>query len=171
MSVSYACGPLVWPLGGTRGTVGAIGGSLNLNQYFINAVSHSKLDLCDPNLHPLFNIDVESQSVSTVPHESFLHLLLVWKSNSYMHNIEGGFAFACLHFFFNIKYFGTLWLPWPFVLTASTQFCHRWAMHCESWTCAYLCDVTSRHTCRPIQLNVWAFCFVCVIHRVKHRTL
>ena len=67
----------------------------NSNQYFNKNASHSKLDLCDP----LLNIDVKS--LSTVPHVSppaFVTSLKI--KNSYMHNIEGGFAFACLHLFF-----------------------------------------------------------------------
>lgn len=107
---TYVClivGLSVCQLGGTKGTVCIIGDHLNSNsiQYFIKSSSHSELDLCDPNVYQLFNVDV--QSVSIVPHVSFLHLLLVWKSNSCMHNIEGGSAFACLHLFFifcfNIK--------------------------------------------------------------------
>ena len=33
-------------------------------------------------------------------------------------------------------------------------------MHCESWTCAYVCNTIFRHTCRPVQLNVWVFFFL-----------
>ena len=106
-------------------------------------------------------------SISTVPRVSFLHFSPVWKSNSYMHNIEGGSASACLHFFciIIINSFGT-W--WPFVLTANTQFCHRWAMHCESWTCAYLCDVIS-----DVDLYSWMYgrFFLCVTRWAKNRTV
>lgn len=50
-----------------------------------------------------------------------------------------------------------------FVLTINTQFFHWRAMHCESWTCAYVRNVFFRHSCSPVQLNVWALFFL-VIH-------
>lgn len=120
-------------------------------------MSHSELDMYNPNMYPPFHIHVSYFPI--IPHVLFLHFL-VWKSNSCMHNIKGGSTLACLHFLFyfsfNIKSFGTSWLSRPFVLTANTQFCLRWAMHRESWTCAYSCEVIFRRACSPVQLNVRA---------------